>query len=82
MFSGDRNWSNAFQNNINSQVEEFAQQVGYFGGRGNMNDVMSEDNQHLSPPNVRPGIEVLDPGAGQPSSVTKSGRGFREKILA
>ena len=82
MFSGDRNWSNAFQNNMNAQVNEFAQQVGYPGGRANMNDVMSEDNQHLSPSNIRPGIEVLDPGAGQPNSVTKSGRGFREKILA
>ena len=66
---------------MNAYVDEFAQQVGY-PGRGNMNDVMSEDDQNLSPSNIRPGIEVLDPGRGQPNSVTKSGRGFREKILA
>ena len=63
MFSGDKQWSNAFQNNMNAYVDEFAQQVGY-PSRGNAHDVMSEDNQHLSPSNARPGIEVLDPGRG------------------
>ena len=42
-FSGDKQWSTAFQNNMNAYVDEFAQQVGY-PGRGNMNDVMSEDD--------------------------------------
>ena len=43
MFSGDKQWSNAFQNNMNAYVDEFAQQVGY-PSRGNAHDVMSEDN--------------------------------------
>ena len=45
--------------------------------------MISEDEQPLSPNNDKiVHMEGLDQSRGMPSSVTKSGRGFREKILA